>query len=150
MAVYTLNDTPGAIAPYSPHQIVFGRDPVGPFEVPSLSIPKMSVHAEDWFARMQRIWHTVKDKLTARHAALTDKFNKVHKTVNYATGDSVWVKRQTKDVDSKLDPLYLGPCEILEVVRPNRYVVSLPEGAVELNAEELKPYHLEKGKKGVP
>ena len=74
MAVFTLNDTPGAVAPYSPHQIVFGRNPIGPFEVPPLSLPKISTSAEEWFAEMQDTWKLVRDKLVEKHLNLTEKF----------------------------------------------------------------------------
>ena len=33
-ALWGLNDLPGPIAPYSPHRLVFGRDPIGFGEVP--------------------------------------------------------------------------------------------------------------------
>ena len=34
LALWGLNDLPGLVAPYSPHRLVFGRDPVGFGEVP--------------------------------------------------------------------------------------------------------------------
>ena len=38
----------------------------------------------------------------------------------------------------------------MEVIRPHRYLVSLPEGATELHGEDLKPYYPPTGKNGVP
>ena len=34
LALWGLNDLPGLVAPYSPHRLVVGRDPVGFLEVP--------------------------------------------------------------------------------------------------------------------
>ena len=34
LALWGLNDVPGAVAPYSPHQLVFGRDPIGVGDLP--------------------------------------------------------------------------------------------------------------------
>ena len=54
------------------------------------------------------------------------------------------------DADSKLQGLFLGPCEIVEVVRPNRYRISAPDGIIELHAEDIKSYYRPPGKQGVP
>ena len=53
-------------------------------------------------------------------------------------------------MDQKLHPLHLGPCEVLEVVRANRYRVKTPSGVEELHGEELKAYVPEPGTHGVP
>ena len=150
MALFILNDMPGIISPYSPHQLVFGRQPIGPFEVPPLSLPAVNIAAEDWFEKMQQMWNSVKEKLTAHHHKLTEKFQTAHKVTHFDLGDSVWVRRKEKEVDHKLNPLYLGPCEVVEIVRPNRYRVSTPDGIIELHPEDLKSYYPPVGKNGVP
>ena len=61
----------------------------------------------------------------------------------YEPGDRVWVRHLEKDksTDSKLDPLYTGPCEVLERVgTTGRYVVGLPHGTESVHMERLKPY----------
>ena len=150
MALFVLNDMPGAVAPHSPHQIVFGRDPIGAFEVPPLHLPSINVTAEEWLDNMKKRWESVKEKLTALHQKLTTRFEQSHKVVHFGQGDAVWVKTKEVDVNHKLDPQYLGPCEVVEVVRPNRYKVSMPEGIKELHGENLKLYHPEQGNNGVP
>ena len=150
MALFVLNNMQGIIAPYSPHRIVFGRDPGGALEVAPLNLPNVNVTAEDWFHKMQKLWTHVKEKLTSIHEKLTQKFELTHKVVHFDQGDAVWVKIKEKDVEHKLDPTYLGPCEILEVVRPNRYRISLPDGIQERHGEDLKLYYPMEGKNGVP
>ena len=150
MALFILNDTPGVVAPYSPHQIVFGRNPIGPCEVPSLWTPAVSVAAEEWFDTMQNLWTAVKERLTSVHNRLTGKFEKKHKVTPFVAGDAVWVRRKNVDVPHKLHPLHRGPCEVVEVVRPNRYRVSTPTGIQEFHGEDLKPYVPEPGTNGVP
>ena len=34
LALWGLNDLPGAVAPYSPQRLVFGRDPIGVGDLP--------------------------------------------------------------------------------------------------------------------
>ena len=150
MAVFALNDMPGVVSPYSPHRIVFGRDPIGAFEVPALSMPAVNVAAEEWFEKMKSMWTLVKEKLTTIHDKITKKFESTHKVVHFGQGDAVWVKRKERSVEHKLDANYLGPCEVLEVVRPNRYKVSTPNGIEECHGEDLKPYYPLQGKNGVP
>ena len=36
MALWSLNDLPGAIAPYSPHRLLLGRDPTGFADMPPI------------------------------------------------------------------------------------------------------------------
>ena len=99
---------------------------------------------------MQRMWNYVQEKLTAQHQKLSQNFEVNHKPLCLEAGDAVWVRRKNADVDKKLHPLYLGPCEIVEIVRPNRYEVSTPDGIVELHPEDMKPYAPPVGGNGVP
>ena len=57
----------------------------------------------------------------------------------YEPGDRVWVKVLPKDKD-KLDPLWMGPCEILKHVQSGRYTVQTPFGDEDHHMDSFKPY----------
>ena len=67
MALWGLNDLPGAIAPYSPHLPLFGRDPIGVRDMPPIVEENGCEHAFDFFLRLGREREEVQQKLTAIH-----------------------------------------------------------------------------------
>ena len=60
----------------------------------------------------------------------------------YEPGDNVWVQTTRKRTGSdKLDPLLMGPCEILDRIgNSGRYTVALPEGKDDVHMDDFKPY----------
>ena len=63
-------------------------------------------------------------------------------TTIYSPGDKVWVRNWRNRSDSvKLDPLWTGPCEILDRIRHSgRYKVALPTGIEDVHMDDFKPY----------
>jgi hypothetical protein len=70
----------------------------------------------------------------------------------YAPGDLVWVENSKNRTDStKLDPLWTGPCEILErVAHTGRYKVVLPGGVEDVHMDDFKPYLTPPSGKAIP
>ena len=74
------------------------------------------------------------------HALYTARFEKIYDPVEYQPGDRVWVRNLPHEAD-KLDPLWTGPCEVLERVgRTARYKVTLPEGVQDVHIDRMKMY----------
>ena len=48
-ALFQQNSLPGIIMPFSPHEIVFGREPPGLGDIPSCKPHKVSIACEEWF-----------------------------------------------------------------------------------------------------
>ena len=78
LALWGLNDLPGFFAPYSPHRLVFGRDPVGFGEVPPTVPGDGAEDAQQFFSRLVTERQQVKTALKRLHdkesSALRKKF----------------------------------------------------------------------------
>ena len=67
LTLWGLNDLPDAIAPYSPHRLSFGRDPIGFRDMPPIVEENRCEDALDFFLRLGREREEVQQKLTAIH-----------------------------------------------------------------------------------
>ena len=140
IAVWAINDLPGAVTEYSPHYIVFGRDAPAFGDEPKLHCPRSSASGERWGAFMRHVREDVAEKLQKIHKKESQKFQKKHKQIKiFKPGD--WVYVQLHDFErTKLDPLYLGPCEVLDRVHDDTYTVSCPGGEKQYAFDRLKLY----------
>ena len=67
LALWGLNDLPGAVAPYSPHRLVFGRDPIGLGDLPPVVDSEDCEDTTKFFQRVAAERELVKGKLEAIH-----------------------------------------------------------------------------------
>ena len=67
MALWGLNDLPGALAPYSPHRFLFRRDPIGFGDMPPIVDENGCEDALDFFLCLGREREEVPQKLTTIH-----------------------------------------------------------------------------------
>jgi hypothetical protein len=147
LALWAINDSPGVLSEYSPHKIVFGRDPPGFGEEPPIDCPKSSVSGEKWVQHMQEIRTTVSETLMELHAHQAELFNNKFRPINtYDPGDKVYVRILEKE-RKKTDPLFMGPCEVLDRVHDDTYLVSLPGGEQQVAFDRLKPFPRWEGRK---
>ena len=144
LAVWNLNDLPGVYNPYSPHYLVFGRNPISFGDVPPLEEPQDCPDAVSYFSIRKKISEKVQKAVLAIHSKIAARYQKIFSGKKYAKGEYVWLKvRQTvpKETDRKLDIRWLGPCEILEHIVGGRYKISHPvAGELEVHMDRLKPY----------
>ena len=63
LALWGLNDLPGAVAPYSPHRLVFGRDPIGVGNLPLVVDSEGCEDAPQFFKRVAAERELVQEKL---------------------------------------------------------------------------------------
>ena len=148
--IWLFNSSPSLLHTLSPHQLVFGRTLIGPLDTPSLPLPHTSFEAENFFGKMQDLWKITQAALMKLHTNLRKKFQSQHRPIHFGKGDLVWVKRPFGGVDGKLEPLFYGPGEVLEIIRPHRYLVASPFGQHEVHVDQLKPYIYESGSRGLP
>jgi hypothetical protein len=141
LALWAINEAPGAVSPHSPHQIVFGRDMVGFGEEPNLSIPRPSAEGEEYFEVISKMRADVSQKLNGIHRKELEKFNEKHpRPTEYKFGDKVWVKSRPETLGSKLEFPWVGPCEVISNPHHDTYEVTHPDGHITINQERMKPY----------
>ena len=132
MALWGLNDLPGAIAPYTPHRLLFGRDPIGFGDMPLIVDHNAWEDALGFFLRLGREREEVQQKLAAIH----EKHEKL-----WEVGDRIWVCNFPKHEDRHFDKLahiWSGPYEILEIIGGGRYRVATSQGPQILGIGRLK------------
>ena len=138
LAPWGLNVIPGAVAPYSSHQLVFGRDPMG---VGNLLQSVGSEGCEDATQFLKRVAakrELVQERFYAIHKKKFDKFLKEQAASVFVVGDRVWVQNGEEE-RGKLGRVWQGPAEIIdEISDPVYRVMEWSEaGPIGLTAEAL-------------
>ena len=141
-ALWGLNDLPGPIAPYSPHRLLFGRDPIWFGEEPPLTVDTRVEDATEYFRGAQDERQLIQSKFIDLHAREYQAFLKKHPSLQFKEGDRVWLRNRTNQpgLHLKLDRIWQGPAEILGKVSTNTYSVNLNRKEVILPVGRLKPY----------
>ena len=144
LALWNLNDLPGVYNPYSPHYLVFGRNPISFGDVPPIEEPQDCPDAIGYFDLRRKISLEVQKSVETIHRKISARYNKIFSGKKYAKGEKVWLKvlqSTPKETAKKLDVRWLGPCEILEHIIEGRYKISHPvSGEMEVHMDRLKPY----------
>ena len=136
-ATYLLNIKPGVVHPHSPYSIVFGREPIGPGDLPSDQRFHRSDDCDAWVHNMNAMRTTISHQLNAIHDKLRSHYERKHPFPTFRPGDSVWIRRAPSEGD-KLDPLWYGPCEILLHIEAAKYRVALPHGPENVHVDDIE------------
>ena len=91
LALWNLNDLPGAVAPYSPHRLVFRRDPIGMGDLAPVVDSEGCEDATQFFKRMAAERELVQEKLEAILKPQLDKFLREHPPSVFVAVDRVLV-----------------------------------------------------------
>ena len=119
---------------------MFGREPIGLGDAPGHRHRRTSDLAEKWFEKVQGLRRDVQQRIQDIHNKLSKRFQQSHTCVEYQRGDRVWVRNLPHEA-SKLDPLWTGPCEVMDRVgNRGRYQVAIDGNIVEVHADRLKMY----------
>ena len=151
-AVFQQNSLPGIILPHSPHKIVFGRDPPALGDVPSEKPTRVNVSCEEWFSQVDALRKDVQNRIIGLHERARQRHMKDYNNPTFEPGDKVWVRNSKNRMDSnKLDPLWIGPCEIIARVGTfGRYRVVLPDRVEDMHMDDFKPYLVTPEGKSIP
>ena len=139
LALRGLNDLPGAVAPYSPHGLVFGRDAIGVGTLTPVLDSEGCEYAIQVFERVAAEREMVQRKLEAIHKKQSDKFLKEHPPSVFVVGDLVWVQNREGERE-KLGSLWQGPDEIIDKISHSVYRVNHNGVEQNLSVERLKPF----------
>ena len=87
LALWGLNDLPGVVHPYSPHRLVFGREPIGWGDCPPYVDEEGCEDAGAFSRRLVQERDAVRDKLHAIHERECRKLLKAHPPQFFRPGD---------------------------------------------------------------
>ena len=139
LPLWGLNDLTRAVAPYSPHRLVFGRDPIGVDDLPPVVDSEGCEDTSQFFKRVAAERVLVQEGLEAIHKKQLDKFLKVHPPSVFITGDRVWVQNRDEEPE-KLGRVWQGPAEIIDKISDSIYRVNHHGVERDLSVERLKPF----------
>ena len=94
LALWGLNDLPGAVAPHAPHRLVFGHDPIGAGDRPQVVDSQGCEDATQFFERVAAERELVHKKLGAIHKKQLYKFLDEHPPSVFVAGDRVCVQNR--------------------------------------------------------
>ena len=112
-AVWGLNNLPSRIAPYSPHRLVFGRDPVAFGDIPPFVPEDGAGDALGLFQRVAAKRMEGCDRLTKIHDRILRDSTAKYKAQGFEEADKVWVRvRLDERRFDKLERIWQGPYEV--------------------------------------
>ena len=152
LAHWALNDLPRAVSGYSPHPLLFRRDPVGWGDCLPVSLQHGAENAGQCFCRMLDERAEVRKHLEDLHAKEFAKFLAKHPEQSFKPGDRVWVRNCIVEppVHGKLKIAWQGPCEVLRRISPGTYRVNIRGREEIFTSRRRKPYVPYKDDKKVP
>ena len=139
LALWGLNDLPGAVAPYSPHRLVFRRDPIGVGNLPPVVDLQGCEDATQVFERVAAERELVQGRLEAMHKKQLHKFLKEHPPSVFVAGDQVLVQNRDEQRE-KLGRVWQGPAEIGDKISDSAYQVNHNRVEQHLSVKRLKPF----------
>ena len=115
LALWALNDVPGPVSGYSPHRIMYCREPVGLGDVPPTISQNSRADAATFFKQLVKDRTMVRDKLASIHRKEAAKLLKQHLRQIFKEGEKAWVRVNCQGADresTKLDRIWKGPHEV--------------------------------------
>ncbi|KAI5680892.1 hypothetical protein M9H77_02119 [Catharanthus roseus] len=128
---FAYNRAPHSTTSHSPFQVVYGFNPLTPFDLVPLPIDQaLSKDASKKADFVKEIHAKVHEAIVNSNKKLVEKRNVGRRKVVFKPGDWVWVhfrkERFPQQRKSKLDDRGDGPFQILEKINDNAYKVDLP------------------------
>ena len=152
----SINETTGE----TPAFLMFGRDPIIPLDLiigdPIQELPPVNAEQEQvqgyknhLINNLRVAFNTVREHSEVEKISQKMKYDRHTTQREFKEGDLVWVATTAAQIGensirSKLQPIYQGPCRIMEKLAPSTFVVKRINDNVNLgatNADRLKPYY---------
>ena len=127
LALWALNDLPGAVSGYSPHRLIFRSDPVGWGDCLPVSLQDGAGDAGQFFGPMFDERAEVGKRLEDLHVKEFAKPLAKHPEQWFKPGDHVEVRNRIVEPPEhgKLERVCQGPCEVLRRISPGTYRVNI-------------------------
>jgi hypothetical protein len=153
----SVNETTGE----TPAFLMFGRDPIIPLDLiigdPIQGVPPMNDVEQEQIQNyrtqlmnnLRVAFNTVREHSEVEKLSQKMKYDRHTTQREFAEGDLVWVATTAAQIGdnstrSKLQPIYQGPCRIMEKLAPATFIVKRISDNVNLgatNADRLKLYY---------
>ena len=89
LALWNLKDLPGVYNPYSPHYLVFGRNPISFGDVPPLEEPQDCPDATQYYSIRKKILGEVQKWVQAIHSKVAARYEEIFSGKRYAKGEKL-------------------------------------------------------------
>ena len=139
LALWGLNDIPGAVAPYSPHRVVFARDLIGVGNLLPIVDSEGCGDATPSLKRVAAERELVQEKLEEIRKKQSDKFLTGHPPSDFIAGDRLWVQNRDEERE-KLGRVWQRPAEIIDKISDSVYWVDHNGIEQDISVERLKVF----------
>ena len=125
-----MNSLPNRSTGYSPFFLMYGYHPVLPVELlKGDEVTNVETIAK-YLERTQEVWRHARVQMEKALVAQQSYYNKQHRDVQFAVGDTVLLSTQNlrlKGIPHKLQRKFCGPYKILEKIGAQAYRLKLPD-----------------------
>ena len=143
LALRGLNDLPGLVAPYSPHRLFFGREPVGFGEVLPTVPGDGAEDAQQFLSSLVTERQQVKTALKRLPDKESGALRKRFKVQHFRGGGRVWLGDCPKwdpPHCNRLKRIWQGLYEVIRWEGGDRYVIQVGEAQRVVASDRLKFY----------
>lgn len=135
---FSYNNTVHTITRYTPYELIFGKTCRLPLNICHGIDPLYNFNSYplELKYRLQQAWNDAKNNLIASKVDRKISYDRNTSNVNYEVGDLILLKNNPT---SKLDELYKGPYEVIQVKTPN-IVIREENKLVEVHKDRIKHY----------
>lgn len=136
---FAYNTTVHTETQYTPYELVFGKLCKLPSNISSHLDPLYNFddYPLELKYRLQQACYDVQNNLIVSKNQRKDRYDRKSNIVNYKVGDQVLV---TNETGNKMQPLFKGPYEVVEVNSPN-IKISIDNKLIEIHKNRVKLYN---------
>lgn len=136
---FSYNNTVNSSTLYTPYELVFGKPSRIPQNIENQIDPiyNFDNYPIELKYRLQKAWKDARENLVKVKIKRKQTFDRNCKKVDYKIGDKVLL--ENKNIENKLDALFSGPYEIIDVKNSN-VVLKKDNKVKEVHKNMIKPY----------
>lgn len=140
-AMFTYNSTPHTTTNLTPFKILYGCDPKLPSSIKNKPNPVYNYddYVQELRARLQSTYAIARDNILKHKQNSKLSYDKNTAPVNFHIGDSVLLK--VNSTRKKLEPLYHGPYEIIELNSNENSTIRINNKLKKVHNNHLKKFH---------